>query len=288
MYRLPNLDIMIQYSCSLSCFGCISMSDNPKTGGVSIAEGEEWLQAWSQKVNPYTIVLSGGEPLLNPDLEQWLRKTREYFPTSTIKLATNGVHIKDNKLIPLLMEIGNIIYDVSYHLSGPTGELLEKELLDQAMAVSDQWHILHNPMKEVPVSLTLDTVTVQITMFEYFVKPYHGKLGLIRPWRSNGKEASHAACGAPKNPILFKNRLFKCSPIANLRDTLEQHDLLYNADWQEYLKYKGFGLDDDLTNFIADVGKPNNICTMCSADNRAVVEHYAPAMVSIPIYNETQ
>jgi len=288
MYRLPSLDIMIQYSCSLSCHGCISMSDNPKTGGVSIAEGEEWLREWSQKVDPYTIILSGGEPLLNPDIDQWIRKTREYFPNSTIKLSTNGVHLKDSKMIPILMEVGNAIYDVSYHMMGPTGDMMEKELVKQATDISDKWHVLTQPMKEVPISLTLDTVTVQLTMFEYFVKPYHGKFGLIRPWRSNGKEASHASCGAPKNPILFKNRLFKCPPIANLRDTLEQHDLLFNADWQQYLKYKGFGLEDDLTAYIADIGKPNNICTMCSADNRAVVEHYAPAMVSIPIYNEPQ
>jgi hypothetical protein len=276
---------MIQYSCSLSCYGCLSMSDNPKQGGVSIAEGEEWLAAWSQKVDPYTIILSGGEPLLNTDLDQWIRKTRQYFPNSTIKLTTNGVHLKDSNIIPLLMEVGNAVYEISYHLTGPTGEMIEKELIKRAMAISNEWHVLNNPLKSVPLSLTLNTVTVQLTMFEQFVKPYHGKLGLIRPWRSNGKEASHAVCGAPKNPILFKNRLYKCPPIANLRDTLELYDLQYNADWQEYLKYKGFGLDDDLTAFIADVGKPNKICTMCSADNRAVVEHYEPAMVSIPIYN---
>ena len=261
------------------------MSDNPKTGGVSIAEGEEWLRTWSSLLNVNTIILSGGEPALNPDIEAWIRKTREYFPNSTIKVTTNGMHVDKIKLLPVLFEVGNAIYEISWHLNGPSADTIEQTVIAQTQEISNQWHVLQNMIENVPLSMTLDTVTVQMVMFENFIKPYHGREKLMRPWRSKNYVLSHKSCGAPANPMLFKNRVFKCPPLANLRDTLEQHQLLDNADWQEFLRYKGFGPEDDLTDFINDFGKPNFICTMCGIDSRALIKHYEPAMVSIPIVN---
>jgi hypothetical protein len=261
------------------------MSENPKVGGVSLAEGEEWLRTWSQKLSVGTVVLSGGEPLLNPEIEGWLRKTREYFPNSTIKLTTNGMHIDKVRLLPLLFELGNVIYEVSWHLQGPPAEAIEQTLIAQATELTPNWHVLQNMIPGIPVSMTHNTVTIQMVMFDTFVKPYHGRQQLMRPWRSKNYVMSHASCGAPRNPMLFKNRVFKCPPLANLRDTLEQYSLLDNSDWQEFLAYKGYGPEDDLTEFIRDFGKPNVICNMCGVDGRAIVNHYDPAMVSIPIVN---
>lgn len=280
MHSLPKLDIMIQYSCSLSCFGCVTMSDQPREGGVSIEEGESWLQAWSEILTVDTIGITGGEPLLNPDLLEWIRKVRQYFPSSHIKVTTNGMHLKEVSVLPLLLELGNATLDVSLHVQGPTANDIQKEILAQTMDVDPQWAMIPSGLDEIPLKLQKDNITVTMSVWRRFTKPYHGVLKLIRPWKSKQPSLSHASCGAPADPILFKNRIYKCGPIANLRDTLAIHDLLTNAEWQPYLKYKGFGADDDLQPLIDDFGKPNEkICTMCSSDGRATIEHYEPAMV---------
>lgn len=280
MHTLPKLDIMIQYSCSLSCFGCVTMSDQPRTGGVSIAEGEEWLSAWSKVLTVDTIGITGGEPLLNPDILEWIRKVRQYFPSSHIKVVTNGMHLTTVPVLPLLLELGNATLDVSFHLQGFPAEQLHKDVLAQTMDIDPQWITVASGVEDIPIKLVHNDVTLTVSMWRRFTKPYHGVLKLIRPWKSKYPSLSHSACGAPADPILYKNRIYKCGPIANLRDLLSIHELLDNAEWQQYLKYKGFGVDEDLQPLVDDFGKPNNkICTMCSADARATIEHYEPAMV---------
>lgn len=280
MHSLPKLDIMIQYSCSLSCFGCVTMSDQPRTGGVSIEEGEQWLSAWSQLLTVDTIGITGGEPLMNADVLEWVRRVRQYFPSSHIRVTTNGLHLKQVPILPLLIELGNATLDVSLHVQGPTADDLQNEILAQTINIDPQWTMRPIESDEVPLNLRRDDVTVTMSRWRRFTKPYHGVLKLIRPWKSKQPALSHASCGAPADPILYKNRIYKCGPIANIRDTLAIHDLLTNAEWQPYLKYKGFGTDDDLQPLVDDFGKPNpKICTMCSSDARATIEHYEPAMV---------
>jgi hypothetical protein len=99
---------------------------------------------------------------------------------------------------------------------------------------------------------------------------------LVRPWQSKDPAMAHAICASPNNPQLYKNRLYKCTPIANVKDILGLHGLLDNAHWQDYLNYKGYGVDDDLEAFVQDIGKPNaKICTMCAdAKPLAVIQHY--------------
>lgn len=259
------------------------MSNIAKQGGVSAAEGQSWMQHWSEKINPRTITLSGGEPTLNADIEAWIRNTRQCFPHSTIRVSSNGMHVKNVSLLPVLFEVGNAIYDVSMHLQGPTADLIVQEMLAQTADISADWHVMTMPGTAVPLTMTWRTVTVQMSKFDYFIKPYNGHGALMRPWRSSSKTASHAACAVPKNPFLHNNRLYKCSAIANLRESLKVMQLLDNSDWQQYLQYTGFGPDDDLAPFVQDLGTAHNICTMCNADGRAFVDHYTPAMVSIPI-----
>ncbi len=280
MHNLPKLDIMMQYSCSLSCFGCATMSDQPRSGGVSLAEGEEWLSAWSQVLTVDTIGITGGEPLLNPEILEWLRMVRRYFPSSHIKLVTNGMHLKTVSVLPTLIEIGNATLDISFHVQGPQADELYKQVLEQTLDIDPQWRTVPSGVEEVPIKMLRNDITLTISMWRKFTKPYHGVLKLIRPWKSQQPSLSHAACGSPADPMLYKNRIYKCGPTANLRDMLAIHDLLTNAEWQPYLKYKGFGVDDDLQPLIDDFGKPNDkLCTMCSADGRATIEHYEPAMV---------
>ena len=76
--------------------------------------------------------------------------------------------------------------------------------------------------------------------------------------------------------FLYKNRIYKCGPIANLRDTLELHNLQDDPDWQLYLEYTGFGPADNLTELVNNFDKPNKICSMCSKNLQdAEVDHYA-------------
>jgi len=268
---------MIQYACNLSCRGCITMTDYMRKGSVSIEEGKIWLEEWSQQLDIGTICLFGGEPLMNQDINNWIRQTRRYFPTTKIKIITNGTYLKNKNILPELFAAGNVEYQVSLHWrEGERFELIKKELLSQ-MQKYESWTTVKHDRKEVLYALAHGSVTIQLALFGEFVQPYKGYGITMRPWFSDDITASYNNCGSPRNPILYKNRIYKCGPIANLRDALELHHLQDDPDWQPYLKYSGFSSIDDLTELVDNFNKPNKICSMCSKNRQdAEVDHYAP------------
>ena len=281
-HHLPYLDIMIQYACNLVCAGCVSMSDQPRKGTVSIEEGASWLQQWSERLSLDVVCLFGGEPFMNPDLDRWVRETRKAWPDAHLKIITNGHYLKQRKeIIPTLLEIGNATLQVScHHRFGPQYVEMKTNLI-KLLDDNGTWKNITVDNDVVHLGMQQGDVIVQLAVFGNFIKPYNGVAQLMRPWDNKNPAAAHALCGSPRNPILYKNRLYKCAPIANLRDTLELHILESNYTWIPYLKYTGYGLEDDLQPYIDDFGKPTpSICTMCcDIKEFAEIDHYGPGGV---------
>ena len=267
---------MIQYACNLSCIGCITMTDYKRRGSVSIAEGTPWLMEWSKKLDIGVICLFGGEPLLNKDLKEWIQLVRKYFPKATIKIISNGSYLKHVDILPELFAAGNAIYQISLHWrEGEKYESIKANLLNQ-IEKYPLWKPLLTDRKEVVLAFKNQTITVQLAVFGDFIKSYNGHATTMKPWNSDDINLSYGNCGSPQNPILYKNKIYKCGPIANLRDTLKLHQLLDDPDWQRYLEYSGYSVDDDLTGLVDNFNKPHAICSMCSKDRQtASVDHYA-------------
>jgi hypothetical protein len=117
-------------------------------------------------------------------------------------------------------------------------------------------------------------VTVRCVQYGEFVSPAKGHGKNLRPWNSNNVEDSISLCGNPSDPIMFEGRLYKCSPLANLKDTLSSFNIDHVDEWQPYLTYNGIGPDDDIENFVANVGKASWMCSMC-ADNSSDLTTYS-------------
>ena len=268
---------MIQYSCNLSCRGCITMTDYQRKGSVSIEEGKDWLEEWSQKLDIGTVCLFGGEPLMNKDITSWIRQTRRCFPDSKIKIISNGIYLKNKNILAEIMNVGNVEYQISLHWrEGERFDNIKQELLKQIQKY-ENWKLIKSPRKEIILAFTHNLVTVQLAVFGEFIQPYKGYGNQMKPWNSDNIADSYNNCGSPLNPILYKNKIYKCGPIANLRDTLELHKLLDEPAWQSYLDYTGYASTDNLVELINNFDKPNSICSMCSKNRiDAEIDHYAP------------
>jgi hypothetical protein len=256
------------------------MTDYNRKGSVSANEGNSWLSEWSRVLDVGTICLFGGEPTMNKDLSGWIQQTRRYFPSSKIKIISNGLYLKHKDILEELFKVGNSELQISLHWrTGEKFEYIKQELIKQLTA-TDGWKVTAIDKPEVIMAFTKESITVQLAVFGEFVTPYRGYASSMKPWDSKDVSASYANCGSPSNPILYKNRIYKCAPIANLKDTLELHNQFDDADWQPYLKYQGYAPSDNLNELIDNFDKPNKICSMCS-DNKtaASVDHYASGNV---------
>nr|WP_286030837.1 radical SAM protein [Helicobacter pullorum] len=80
-------------SCNLNCFSCNHFSQLAPKNFPNIDNFKKDLERLSLLSNQMVkrILLTGGEPLLNPNCKDFFAITRKYFPNSAIWLVTNGI-----------------------------------------------------------------------------------------------------------------------------------------------------------------------------------------------------
>jgi len=98
------LEYHITEHCNMNCKSCFHFSNLVKQ--AEFGNFEQYLCDLRRLSmlfsNIRMIHLMGGEPLLNPELPQFIYATRQFFPNATICILTNGMLVK--KMKPELIE----------------------------------------------------------------------------------------------------------------------------------------------------------------------------------------
>ncbi len=79
--------------CNLNCIGCTHFSPLAEPEFLSVEEFERDIKRLSELTHKTArfIHLLGGEPLLHPDVNAFLRIARSYFPDTKIAVVSNGL-----------------------------------------------------------------------------------------------------------------------------------------------------------------------------------------------------
>jgi len=249
---------MIAYSCNLSCAGCISLSDRQREGIAPYLEIEHWLQNWKQKINPAIVTIFGGEPCLHPDLIDICRLVRATWPASAIRLITNG-YLLDNFDSAAWFEFTNFEMQISIHRKDH--EKIINQRIKDILSHKKDWRVsVHGGAHHKQIEWTSNDISIYKSIFKDFVVPFKEENQSITAWNSDPVEA-YKICGSPATPILYKGKLYKCPPVANIIDLTGNH----------YANYQGYSADDDLSTFIALIDQPESVCGYCPDRARAVV-----------------
>lgn len=261
---IKRLDFNIAYACNLSCKGCISLSDINRRGIESLESIEQQCSNWSKLINPQVITLFGGEPLLHPRIHDVITCIKSHWSKCTIRLITNGYLLKKHdphkwlEYTPFEMQISVHRKDHEYLITREIRRILE---------CKRGWQVTrkkYNGHKDI--EFTLNDFKIYKSFFEEFVKPYRDDM---TPFNSNPAKA-HSICGAPNTPVLYKNKLYKCPAIANLLDIMPG-----------YINYEGYSHNDDISQFIQGIGKPETVCAMCPEQRSHSVNHFAKENVYV-------
>ena len=115
--------------CNLKCAGCSHFSplvDEPWLEDIN--DFKKDFTQLAQMTEIGTIRLMGGEPLLHPQLPDFISIIRELFPKSSIWIVTNGILLKERKeeLLKLCNDLNvgicvsnyNLKFDLRDYLSG--------------------------------------------------------------------------------------------------------------------------------------------------------------------------
>ena len=96
-HRIPktmlSFEVALAEHCNLNCVGCNHFSPLAPPSFPNLEEFTRDFKRMSHLFGDRTqqVKLLGGEPLLNPDINRYLRVARECFPQSEIMIITNGL-----------------------------------------------------------------------------------------------------------------------------------------------------------------------------------------------------
>lgn len=272
MHAFPRLDLMIAYSCNISCQGCISLSDRRRAGVEPFQDIAHSLAQWQQILDPATVTLFGGEPCLHPRLLDICGLVRQHWPRAIIRLITNG-YLLERFSPGAWFDFAPFEIQVSMHRKDHEqiiNDQIRRILLQRsAWKVKMHGHANHHKQLE----WYLQDFRIYKSIFKDFVVPYRSSQGQILPWNSDPAKA-HAICGAPATPILFKGRLYKCPAVANCID----------ITGETWYGYRGYSPDDDISEFVGNINRPETVCGQCPDQQHAVViDHFDKRTVDVKI-----
>ena len=271
---LPFVETMITQVCNLSCLGCTNYSDIKHSGYVPWHEGKKQIQAWLARLRIDDFGIMGGEPLINPEVREWLTGVRELLPDSQIRFTTNGELLhKHLDIVHLAHDIGNVVFKITVHRNNQGLEDTIKNIFDLY-----QWQ----PVTEYGIKRfkTQNNFRLQINRPATFLKTYKNSYENMEPHNSDPADA-FKICVQQQCPLLYNGRIYKCSTSGLLESTLAKFNWPNRDKWSPYLN-SGIGpydSDSTIDEFISNFGKPEKLCRQCPSGINSVLNHYETVLV---------
>lgn len=150
MIIVESLEIHVSNHCNLSCRGCSHISPLEKKEFLNEETMYMVLKKLSSVLHCKVIRLLGGEPTLNNNLENIVRKIKEIGISDEISIPTNGILI--TKLSENILNNIDIVEISNYNYS----EKFSKALIEWAEKNKDK-------------------VTTYIYLYDYFREPFSYK-----------------------------------------------------------------------------------------------------------------
>lgn len=248
MVTVPKLEMHVAHACNLRCEGCNHYANYALAGVVALSEGRAWLEAWSERVAPVHFSFLGGEPLINPELSEYLRLARRLWPHSRLRLVTNGLLLgRRTDLWEALGETRTRL-TVSIHSRDAAYRARLDPLLERARAEASARGFSVEERNSV----------------DGWYRPYRGVGASMKPFADGDPSGSWRSCASRHCVTLQDNALWKCPPIAHLPRVAAKFELWRDPDWSLSLAYQPLPVnasDDELRAFFARGPEP--VCGMC-------------------------
>lgn len=260
--KIEFLEVMVIRTCNLSCQGCTTFSDLTYSGYTTWEQARAELEPWTHRLDIEAIGIMGGEPLINPDIKNWLTGIRELLPNAQIRFITNGLLLNRHwDVVELLQELGNTVLKISYHINNA-----EVDSVIQRIFQTWPW----TPVNEFGIDRwgRERECKFQVARPTQFLKTFKNDYANMAPHDSDPVEAFQR-CVQKRCPLLYRGQLFKCGTVALMPEVLERHGNPNIEQWEPYL---GHGLDitcsdRELRAFANNFGRPHPICQQCPTKN---------------------
>lgn len=269
-HHFGKIEFYITNVCNLNCKDCNRFNNYSFTGWQRWSDYKDIYKRWADHITIKQIVLLGGEPLLNPDIIDWVYGLNEIFKRP-VQILSNGTQINKVKGLYQALRVNGNWLGISWH-NPDTLEMFEKEIQqflqgdivrlppghpDNNMNAHAVWVDSNN----VKVSLW-----IQYDFYKSAIQPTaDGRLTL----HNSDPLKAHNHCGFAvyKNYHFIRGKLYKCGPVALFPEFDQQHNLDISEQDRELINsYEPLtveGVETQGNGYFDSLDQPIPQCKFC-------------------------
>jgi len=256
-FPLPALEYHLAHGCNLSCQQCSHYSNHHLAGALpTVEDAQHEYSLWSHLLRPQRFALLGGEPLLNPQIEQHIELARRCWPDSQLMLVTNGFLLHRFPGLPETLLRNKCQMEVSQH--GTAAAYLER--FAEVKRLVWQWRVAY------------PGITINIRRsHKQWMRQYRVEADVPSPFASK-PNAAYKICLQRHCTQLADSALWKCPALAHFgkfEAKLQLHSL---PQWQLFRDYQAClhtCTDAELRQFLDTASIPQ--CGLCPSKRIAFV-----------------
>lgn len=281
-YQIPNkVEFYITNVCNLSCSHCNRFNNYDFSGWQRWSDYEADYQKLSEHIEIKSIVLLGGEPLLNPTITDWVKGLNTVFKAST-QILTNGTRLnKVPGLYNLLLDpigkyraqnhIGVSLHDNSHFdsLRKEIVSFLKPPVIEWGSAIATLPPSAYDNDNSFYSAKDLNNVRVDMFHYDKFIESSLYRTAAGFNLHNSNPLVAHESCGFVKYKSyhFIRGKMYKCGPVALMPEFDQQHTiLLSNEDRQLLNSYKPLTADNIKEygdEFFANLDSPIPQCKFC-------------------------
>jgi len=286
--RLKYAEVYITNVCNYSCSHCQSLNNFAFKGHQRWEDHENEYRSLSAQLDIDQIQIIGGEPMLNPDFENWLFGISNLWPKSKLQIATNGTRLDKitNEIYHVLLKHQGTLWITCHDIELYDGFLdFSKTFLNKIVSdtVADNvsnydWKSEYERSKTDP-TVKLKTVSrklidengveVILDWSQSFVSSIVNLLddqSLTMKYNSDPVQA-HDICYFKNCHQINKGKVYKCPLVSVLPDFLDQFDVTMSDDDRVLAQsYDPLTVDKNVSEFVNAIMDPIPQCKFCPSN----------------------
>ena len=265
--HLRSAEFYITNVCNLSCNGCNRFNNHKFKGLQRWADYKDVYAQWAKEVKIGNIGILGGEPLLNPDIIEWISGIRELWPYTKIKIVTNGFQLdKVKNLYDYLASDKNTTLWVGVHNKMHKKMIVDKVKNFMQGEVTYEFNT-DNQYQQYMWMTDGNGVRIKIEYNWWF---HQGALVTAEngfTLHNSDVDKAHNNCHMNTCHHFIRGELYKCGVVALLPEFNEQNKLSLSTDDLELMQsYRSLNIHDSRETkieFVNNLPKSIPQCKFC-------------------------
>jgi len=229
---------------------------------------EEYYLEWAKIIDFENIVLIGGEPFLNPDLDKWCKNIKKLWPNAkNLIINTNGTLIKKNKDNAKNKILNGWSLDISCH--DPNDYENIKQTVENILyEIKFLYDIIleDDPTGPVLNFVSNNKIVAQLRtnyfFFPNYVKKFENKTFYFH---KTDPVETHNNCKIKDCYFMINGLFYKCPLVAIGSQAIQQFTFEERAKklLQSYKACSPFDSEEKIKKFFLQLDNPIPQCTLC-------------------------